>query len=320
VTVALSTGSQGTPAPVNSPGGAPWISKILYFACNANVASWKLQIPSIGNFGMFTEWNQQGTTPMWTSLTDSDANSWTITNVSGAPELASLSNLTPKSNRTITIALNATGNNFNAIYYDISNAATSPIAATAGVGSTGVNNTNSATSQPSITPTATNQLTIAWMQNGLGPTLGFDGSLAGVVWDNPMSSTAQFTGTIATTTLTVSATAWGTVTSANTPAISGTNIATGTTIQSGTGPFTTQPSNTVSTGETMLQSSFDSDTHNLGNGAAHYFNGASTAAQNWGWFFANQPSNSVSSFAVVLKGQPASAGGTPMRTLMGVGQ
>lgn len=307
--VALSVGTQGTAAP-SGAGVAPWINRICYFAASSSPASWKLQIPSTGNAGLMMTWAADGTGPSISSVVDSDAVTWTKQNpTTGAPYGFTNVNQTPKTNRQATVALTGSGSTPQIIYYDISNAATAPVVATAGVAPTGANNVGTIGSQPSITPTGTNQLTVAYMNNFQGPSTNV-ALPAGAVADLPNVSIWQGTGTIAGTTLTTATTTWGGINSGGGIGIlSGSGVTVGTTIQSGTGPtYTITPSQTVSSAVTMNESGTDGDTINLGDVMGHYFNGGSTAAIPWGWNFGFQPSNSVASFAVTLAGPPAGVG------------
>lgn len=289
---ALSTNTAGTQIP-----SGIHIDRLLYFGTNSVPANFKLQIPSSGNLGVIAspiDLNGNGKITM----TDSDSVVWTNAGSTGTPIFNYRNNLTPSDSRTITCHFTTTGQDQMLRYFDISGAAFYPFDTDIFTGATGVNNTNSISSFPSITTSVANELVIACMQNGLGPTLTAT-SPSGVVYDEPNYYRAQFVAGITTTTLTVASTTWGTVDNGF-EVISGSGVTLGTTVQSGSGPtYTIQPSQSVSTGTTMNQSSNDSSTVNWGNALAHVYQ-ATAGAISFAWNFANQPSNSVSVGAIAF--------------------
>ena len=304
IALALSLGTQGTPAP-SGAGTAPHIDRVCFFG-NALFAggNWLLQIPSTGNCGVLMSFLNGDGVQTSASATDSDGTSWTkVTNAVGAQTPYYNANQTPKSNRNVSVSVTGSGP-LQLVYYDISNTATSPLVTSAAGTLATTNNTNSVANQPSITPTAANQLTIASYINTFGPTPAVT-SPSGATYDSPYAFVAKFVGTIAATTLTVSSTTWGAVTS-NGAVISGTGVALGTTVQSGAGAsWTIQPSQTVAVGETMLETDYDSNTLNFGSAFSHFFNGSSTSAQNWTWSLANGPSTQGQGNALILAGPSA---------------
>lgn len=308
--VALSVGVTGT-LPTLGAGQPPWINRVCFFSNSSNPTSWLLQIPGTGNCGFMTGFLGSPSVPSISSATDNDGVSWSVqTNANAAPQAIIRSNITAaRPNRTITLSLSGTTGFLMQVYYDLSNCATSStIVASATTADTALNNVSSAANQPSVTPPQANCLTIAFFNNILGPTLGVT-SPSGAQFDSPQFSVAKFTATIAATTMTVSASTWGTrAVGAGEGAISGSGVTAGTTIVSGAGPYTIQPSQTVSSATVMLQSEDDGNTMSWGCGAAHYFNGSSLSAQNWTWAIANNASASGNAGAYILAGLPAAAG------------
>lgn len=295
--LALSTGSQGTAKPAGIH-----VDRVLYFSTNSNPANYTFQIPSTGNLGVIcTPEDLSGTAAA--TARDSDSVSWTQNGTAGTPQFFFRSNLTPNPGRTVTVAYGAhTAQNLDYRYLDISGADPSPFAGTASGNSTAVDNTNAVSDQPDLTPTAGPGLTIALLQVGIGPTLGIT-SPAGAVPMWPTYQIAKFVGGITTTTLTVASTTWGAINNGGISAINNPPAVLGTTIQSGAGPYTIQPSQTVTAGSTMTQTSTDSSEVNWGNGFGILYY-STLAAQAWNWNFANAPSNSVTSTAVAFLAAP----------------
>jgi hypothetical protein len=282
-----------------------------------------LQIPGVGNCGFLI--SNFGTPGVGTisSVTDNDGAAWSLqSNPNSAPQAAIRSNITAaRPNRTLTLAVTTPQGACMAVYYDLQNcAASSTIVASASTADGNWNNVSSVSNQPNVTPPQTNCLTIAFCNNTLGPTTAVT-SPAGAQFDSPQFSVASFTATISGTTMTVSATSWGTIqVGAGQGVLSGSGVTAGTTIVSGTGPYTIQPSQTVSSATAMLQSEDDSNTITWGCAAAHYFNGSSLAAQNWTWSIANNAIASGNASAFVLAGAPAVAGppSFPLRRIIPV--
>lgn len=296
ISLALSTGTQGT-----APSPGIHIDRLLYFSTNSVPANYTLQIPSTGNLGVLASPIDLNGNGIITTI-DSDGVTWKNAGSAGTPLFMRRENYIPSSTRTVTCQFTNTAQDQMLRYFDISFAAGSPFDVSAFTGATGVNNVNSISSFPAISPMTANGLILACMQNGLGPTLGVTAP-TGVVYDEQNYSRAQFVGGITTTTLTVASTTWGTVDN-GLEVISGSGVTVGTTVQSGTGPtYTIQPSQTVTAGTTMTQSSNDSSTVNWGNALAHVYN-ASAGATSFAWSFANQPSNSVSVGAIAFKAGP----------------
>lgn len=300
IAFALSTGTQGTPKP-----STIHIDRLIDFSVNSTPASWLFQVPQSGNLGVLgspEDLLNTGTVP----ITDSDAVTWSHpTPVAGSPIFLYRANSPANPSRTVTLNLTgATGTNSNWRYLDVSNAAVSPLDVFAALGSQTTNNLNSFSNAPSITPTQSGDLVIAIMQNGLGPTLGC--TTTGAVYTEPSYQIAQFTATIAGTTLTVSATAWGVnPLGIGATVIQGSGVTLGTSVQSGTGPtYTVNPSQTVSSATTMQEVSTDSSNVNWGNGMAILYN-APASAINWAWTFSNQPSSSITASAIAFKTAPA---------------
>ena len=319
IALALSVGTQGTPKP-SGAGVAPHVDGIMFFATSTGPASWLLQIPAQGNCGVLSSFLNGSGVPTSASATDSDAVSWTkVTTSAGAQTPYYRATYSANTSRTIKVATSASGN-LQLLYYDISNCATSsPLVASAGGTNATTNNTNSVNTQPSITPTATNQLTIANYINTSGPTPAVTAP-SGAVYDAPYAYVAKVSATIATTTLALASTTWGTFI-ANGDVISGPGVTAGTSVTSGSGTtWTIQPSQTVTPAVTMLETGYDANTLNFGNAFAHFYNGGSTTAQNWTWSLANVPSSTGQGVALIFAGPPAGVGGAPMRSLMGVGQ
>ncbi len=317
VSIALSTGVQGTPKP-SGPLAAPWIDRILHFGTNNSVASWLLQVPSTGNAMVCRSFLSDTGTPHLTSVADNDSGSWTLNQPfgAGAIYIPSRVNITsPRSNRTMTVGISGTGQNLQWIVADISNCDPNPVVATAGTNTNSTANTTIA-DQPDITPTAFNQLTLAYQQLGVGPYWGVTVP-SGAVLELPFASTWQGTAHISGTTLTIDSTTWGAIFTGS-PILSdaGSHVAPGTTLASGAGPYTLSASQgTVST-ETMNLSTSDTDTINWGNGSAHYFNAASKAQQAWTWGIAQQGGGGGGfSAALTLKGPSA---GKPVEVLQAV--
>jgi hypothetical protein len=308
VAFALSTGSQGTPKP-SGPGAAPWIDRMIYFGTSGVTATMFLQLPATGNAMAILNNFQATGSPAWTAVTDNDGASWVRQNpVAGAPVAYTRVNSTARSSRTASITIGTPAGNFFGIYYDLSNCDTAPIVASAGVGATGVSNTNTVANQPSITPTGPNQLTLTYMGVGIGPCMGI--TSPGGVFDIPNGVESQLTASIAGTTLSVTATAWGSGVGTGNILYDAGGIQTPTNIIAGTTSQTTtsvQPSQTVAS-ETMFSSISDVSNMSWGNCAGHYFNGASTATQNWTWGISNQPGNQVLSIGLIFKGPPAAGG------------
>ena len=321
VAVALALGSQGS----SKPAGIH-IDRMLYFGDSTNPSAALLEIPATGNLAVIIGPESTVATPVINTVKDSDAISWTQRNTTaGQPSPWDRVNSTANPARTLTVNFATTGSSYQLVYYDISGAATSPFDVVAGVGTTSTNNVNSIASQPSITPSQANELIIGCLQVGDGPATGITVP-SGAIFDIPTFSVANFSATIATTILTASAPNWGTIQNQN-QVVSGAGISAGTIITTtagtgtgGAGTYNINPSNTVSVAETMNTSMDDSNTVGWGNGLFHWYNGATTSAQSVTWSIANNPSNSVSSVAVAYKAAPIAAGGTPQRTLIGVGQ
>lgn len=308
IALALTTGAQGTPKP-SGAGVAPWIDRRIHFS-SVNAGSpttWLIQTPASGNAGLFTSFMEDSGSPHATSVVDSDGVTWTLQDPTvggtvGFTRVNAPANLA----RNLTLTINATNQNNQIIYYDLSNCDTAPIVATASVGVTGTNNTSTVTGQPSITPTGINQLTISYMQLGNGPSIGTF-NVAGAVYDLPTHQCWKGTASISGTSMTVTATTWGTFQGASS-VISGAGVTAGTSYESGgASPFTINPSQTAAS-TTMTQSNTDSEEMGWGNGAGHYFNGSNLSAQSWGYSFANHSptiGQSVSSFAIIFAGPPA---------------
>jgi len=319
VAMALSVGSQGT----SKPSGIH-IDAIRYLSAAGNTASMKIQVPSSGNLAVLTSFmfSATGSNPTWTAITDSDGTSWTRIDPSpgNTPAFYYNPNQTQKSNRTATITMgNGTGNPVQIVYYDISGAATSPLDTSAAQQFPTLNGSNQASASSIITPSTQNGLVLGFLQLGLGPSTTLS-SPSGGFPDLPTYDTATGTGSITTTTLSISATTWGTFGGANN-LVAGPNITAGTSIVSGTSPtFTINPSQTAASGA-VTQKQFDSDTMSFGNFAGHYYNASDVSAETWTMNITNQGTASGGNFTVAaFKAAPTSvvaSGG--MLLLMGVG-
>lgn len=175
--LALSIGSQGTPKPAGIH-----IDRILYFSTNSNAATQTFQIPATGNCGVTAGFSSTTAPPTITSASDSDGNTWSKESTNaGFPTFLLGANLTQNPGRSLTVVFGSASNNLQLVYYDVSGAATSPLAATAG-NSASANNLTSIANQPDITPLQANGLVIAYMQIGLGPASTAT-SPSGAVWD-----------------------------------------------------------------------------------------------------------------------------------------
>lgn len=307
VAMALSVGTQGT-----QHGTGIHIDGIRYFSAAGNTASMRMQVPSSGNLAVVTGFMSSATStnPTWTAITDSDGTSWTRIDPSPAstPCFYFNPNQTPKSYRTATITLgNGTGNPVQVVYYDISGAATSPLDTSAGQAFPTLNGSNQASASNIITASTQNGLVLGFLQLGLGPSTTL-ASPSGGFADLPTYDTATGTGSIAATTLTISATTWGAFSASNN-LIAGPNITVGTSIVSGTGPFTINPSQTAASGA-VTQKQFDSDTMSFGNFAGHYYNGTDTSAETWTINITNQGTATGGNFTVAaFKAAPTAAAG-----------
>lgn len=296
VAMALSVGVQGTPKPAGIH-----IDAIHYMSAAGNTASMRMQVPSSGNLAVFTGFMSSATStnPTWTAIVDSDGTSYTRIDPSPAatPCFYYNPNQTPKSYRTATITLgNGTGNPVQVVYYDISGAATSPFDTSAGQSFATLNGSNQASASAIITPSTQNCLVLGFLQLGLGPSTTL-ASPSGGFADLPTYDTATGTGSITTTTLTISATTWGTFGGANN-LVAGPNITAGTSIVSGTSPtFTINPSQTAASGA-VTQKQFDSDTMSFGNFAGHYYNGSDVSAETWTINITNQGTAAGGNFTV----------------------
>ncbi len=296
--VALSIGTQGT-----LPSTGIRVIGVRHFTDNSNPASWLLQAPRFGNLSYAVGFMSSVATPVVTAIT-SDIGSWTqINSTSGEPNPYYKAASTSNANGTMTVSLTGTAQSVQLVVYDITGADNSPLVNFAAVGTTSFNNLSSISSFPNYTPANQNALLLGFAQVGLGPTTGVSVP-SGAIWDLPTFQQAQFTATIASTTMTVSATAWGTI-NANGEVVTGAGVTAGTTVQSGSGPYTIQPSQTISVGETMHTSMDDSNTMGFGNGAWHWYNGSTTSAQSITYNLANQPSNSGTCIVVEFKAAPS---------------
>jgi hypothetical protein len=309
IAFALSSGSQGT----SKPAGIH-IDRLLFFSVNSLPATWKLQIPGTGNLGFLgTNTDVNGTGAI--TATDSDSTTWTNRGQSGGPIFLERDNIgSASATRTIslTIAAGGQGSAMSGMrYFDISGAATAPFDKTAFVAGGPGGGTNNQADAPDITPSTANGLVIAILNNGLGPTVGLT-SPSGAIFDEPLYEQAQFVGGITTTTLTVASTTWGTISNGQ-QEISGSGVTVGTTIQSGAGPtYTIRPSQSVTSGTTMVEYAGDGNTTTWGNGCAHIYN-ANTSALNFTWSIANQPSGAGGggpAGAIAFKPAPAATGAT----------
>jgi len=296
LSVALSTGSQGTPKPTGIH-----IDRVLFFSTANNPASYTLQIPATGNCGLLIATEDLAGDGS-TTATDSDSVSWMQAIVGGGFPLMWWRGSSPQNpGRTITLNYTGhTGTNLDLKYYDISGAAAAPFDTYATATPGTMSNVNSVASAPSITPSTANGLVVACLQEGTGPTIDIT-SPAGALYDHPYYDVWQGVAGIASTTMTVASTTWGTLgVGGGAGDLRGGTVVVGTTPQSGSGPYTVQPSQTVSSGTTMNQHGSDVNTVNWGNGLAHFYN-PDTSALSFTWSISNQPSNQGTASAIALK-------------------
>jgi len=300
--IALAVGVQGT---LND--SKMHIVGQRYFGTNNNLAAWQLQNPMFGNLLHACGFMSSAATPTVTSIVSSDLGNLTqVTATTAVPNPYYLPGATVNPNRNLVVNMTGTAQSVQLVTYDISGAdPVSPLDTSATLaGNTSLNNLSSI-SGPSITPGGTNRLFIGFMQIGLGPATSVSVP-SGAVFDLPTFQQAQFTATIALTSMAVTATAWGTI-NANQEVVTGAGVTAGTAIQSGTGPYTIQPSQSIAVGETMNTSMDDSNTMGFGNSAWHWFNGSNVGAQNVTTNFANQPSNSGGGTVVIYKAPSSTA-------------
>jgi hypothetical protein len=309
VAIALSVGVQGTPKPTGIH-----IDGVIYFSTTSNPASYGVQIPSTGNAALWTSPNNNVGLGVLTAG-DSEAQSWTKEQgATDQPQMFFRLNYSATPWRTLFVACPSTGTILISRYYDISGCDANSFDTYVGVSSTGAANVNSIAGQPSITPSNQNELVIACMGNGFGPTTNITGPVTAVM-DECQYDVAQFTGTISGTRLTVTAVAWGTITFGGSGLLSGPGVAAGTAFAAantgtgvgGTGTYDITVSQTVASPVTMKESSSDSSNMNWGNGLAHYYNGSDTTAESWTWSIANQPSDTVLSSAIAFKAAVAAS-------------
>jgi len=305
IAIALSVGVQGTP---KTSAKQPHIDRMCYFGDTGTVTSWKLQLPSTGNLGFLISFFSSIASPTWTATADGDGTSWTLpTGLAGAPTCFYYPNQPAHSSRTATLTLGSASTPRQMIYMDISGADPSPFDKIAVNTSAVLNNLNSFTPAPTITPAQPNELIIAFQQLGLGPSTGSFSSPSGAIFGLPTYDGAQFTATITGTSMSVTAFAFGSGNLGVNDLVRGSGVTAGTTITSigstggATGTYTIQPSQTVSSATTMYQEGTDSNTMSYGNGFGIYYNGASTAAITFSLNIANQASNSGTATAIAFK-------------------
>lgn len=306
--IALSVGVQGTPLPAGIR-----ISAIHYFSAFPNVTNWTLQVPSVGNLSCLTS---PETVSALSSFTDNDGGSQSSYTkqqpVSDQPLFLYRPNSLASQGRAITLTSAATGNIFIVRYFDIIGAAISPFDTAKQDSPFGASGSASVSAAPSITPGGQNELIIAVLQNGLGPTPAVTAPV-GATMDEQQYQTAQFTGSIATGSpprLTVTVVAWGTILTG--AGISGTGVAAGQTLASsntgtgvgGTGTYDVTVSQTVAS-TTIIAAATDSSNMNWGSGTAHFFNQSGTSAESWAWSIANQAVVSVADGAIAFKAPSA---------------
>jgi hypothetical protein len=164
VAIALALGSAGT------QGSGLRVNKFIeQFNISQNTTTWKLQFPTTGNLRVWASTADIGVT----SIVDSEGNTWTNARpTSGVPPVWYWPGASANSNLTLTVTLSAPVNaQVHAALFDISGAASSPLGATGDVGATDTTARTSVANQPDITPQSSSSLILAFLGNGLGPTL-----------------------------------------------------------------------------------------------------------------------------------------------------
>jgi len=178
VSVALLIAANGTAVPAGIH-----VNKIMFAAqSQAAAGNWVLQMPVTGNLRVITG-DAAYNAPV-TTVTDSDGNTYTAVTRSSAQTAmwyAYDNTHVPSPANLVTIHL-GTAESVAVQMWDVQGAASSPLDTSAGTASYGCNSNTTLTDTPTISPTAANELVIAWGGLGLGPGLS-NTSPAGAIWD-----------------------------------------------------------------------------------------------------------------------------------------
>lgn len=264
------------------------IVKTIKFGSNttATAASLKVNFPTLGNLRVY--FSVTRVEANITSIVDTDSTYTNLTQSVDSPPVFYAKNQSADATNVVTFNLPVGGNNtpFDAIMYDIANAATGTVVGAVGHTVATSVNAASAPHMPDITPQATNSLITAAMSVGNGPTTGVTSPSAARMINIRMDS-AAFTATISGTVMTVSAVSSGTIVPNMT--VGGNGVTTGTAIISngtgtgGTGTYNLNTSSTVSSATSMTgDTENDTGTINFGGGVGLLHN-TSVSAQNWTW-------------------------------------
>lgn len=270
-----------------------------------------LNFPTMGNLRVLMCSAGDG---VITAVNDSEGNTWTHDTASGDPHCFHFENAAANPNLTLTLTLVTTTNNLDVWLVDIANAATSSVVGTTGASGL-VGTTNGQTSVSGcpggFIPTSASSLILACLSNGNGPTLGVT-SPSGVVFNNVGFDTANFTASMSTTLMTVTAVASGTIRIdqgvAGLGVTTGTNITTLGTGTGGTGTYHKSPSQTLTSRSMSSYSENDAGTVNTGDAFASLLN-TSTSSQNWTWSIAPPGPGGSAVFAFAIEFLPAAGGG-----------
>lgn len=165
--------------------GNVYINKIIHFTIDTPPASWKLQIPSVGDhFGLGVLVNGQSPGQVnITNAVDSDGNTWNIQqNLSTEPQILWKDNLTPNTDRTITLTITGTPQTTSWRFYDVSGAAQSAFDAAAFIDNVASSGTT-VTGCPVLNVPTAGDLVIGTINIGNGPGLGVT-SPSNALWDD----------------------------------------------------------------------------------------------------------------------------------------